>query len=287
MPGAAAPLRIAVVGLGRAGRARVRAVETLDGVSLAGVVTRGNAPEARPLEDVLADPSVDAVCVCTPNLLHAEAVHRVLEAGKHAVVEYPLATTPAKARELFERARERDRVLHVEHIELLAPSQEAQRRRVERLGRLLGGSLRFRVAGEGWILDASLAGSPALRALARLHRLVDLFGEARVEGADLAERAAGGYHLEVDLSFHDGGRARLVEERGAGVARQVEWDLVCENGRLENPPAGTRSDLFERDLEHFVRRVREGVASYVTEERVLHVLELVRQIDERCARAGG
>ena len=53
MPVEAAPLRVAVVGLGRAGRARVRAAGTLEGVELAGVVTRGSAPGARSLDEVL------------------------------------------------------------------------------------------------------------------------------------------------------------------------------------------------------------------------------------------
>jgi predicted dehydrogenase len=259
----------------------VRTAETLEDVELAGVVTRGSAPGARRLGEILLDATVDAVCVCTPNLLHAELVGRVLEAAKHVVVEYPLAATPAEARDLFRAARERDRVLHVEHIELLSASQEAQRQQVVRLGRLIEGTLQFRAAGGKWILDASLAGSPALRALARLHRLVDLFGEAQVERADLVDRAEAGYTLEVEFSFRAGGRARLVEERAPNAARLAEWDLVCEKGHLGSPPTAPPGALFERDLEHFVRRVREGIPPYVTEERVLHVLELVRQIDER------
>jgi predicted dehydrogenase len=273
-------LRLAVVGLGRAGAARVRAIEALESVELAGLVTRGGGPGARSLDDVLGDPRVDGLCVCTPNSLHADLVRRALAADKHALVEYPLAPGPSEATELFALARERDRVLHVEHIELLSPSQEEQRRRVAELGRVQQGTLQLEAAAEGWIADRALAGSPALRAVARLHRLVDLFGEARVEGAALSERGVQGYRLEVELGFQEGGGLRLIEERRAGARRGVEWEIVCERGVLRNPPSQSPGKLFEEDLTCFAQRVRKGAPHYVSEDRIVHVLDLVRQIEE-------
>jgi biliverdin reductase len=272
------PLRIAVVGLGRAGGARVRAAESLEGVEVGATVTRDGGPS---LDDVLRDPSIDAVFVCTPNLLHAEVARRALEAGKHAVVEYPLASGPSEARGLFELAEERERLLHVEHIELLSPSQEGQRRRAAELGPLVSGTLRFRAAGEGWIADPSLAGSPALRALARLHRLVDLFGEAEVESASLADEGARGYRLEAALTFRGGGHVRLVEERGPDLDRALDWDLELERGRLDSPPPGPAGRLFERDLACFVDRLGRRAEPYVSNERVVHVLGLVEAIEAR------
>ncbi|MEK7413876.1 MAG: Gfo/Idh/MocA family oxidoreductase [Planctomycetota bacterium] len=44
--------------------------------------------------EVLADPSVDLVCVCTPHPSHAELGRAVLAAGKHLIVEKPLGVTP-------------------------------------------------------------------------------------------------------------------------------------------------------------------------------------------------
>ena len=44
--------------------------------------------------EVLADPSVDVVCVCTPHPSHAELGRAVLSAGKHLIVEKPLGVTP-------------------------------------------------------------------------------------------------------------------------------------------------------------------------------------------------
>ncbi|MES2460176.1 MAG: Gfo/Idh/MocA family oxidoreductase [Armatimonadota bacterium] len=53
----------------------------------------GNARVATRLEDVLADDEVDAVEICTPHHLHAEAVIAAAQAGKHILCQKPLART--------------------------------------------------------------------------------------------------------------------------------------------------------------------------------------------------
>ncbi len=271
-------LRLAVVGAGRAGRARVRALGESASAVLSAVVSRGD-PSGPSFADVLADASVAGVILCTPNLLHAEPARAALDAGKHVLVEFPAAPGPADFRALLARAHQTRLVLHEEHIELLSPSQLVMRERARALGRPRGGVLEFTGSGEGWIGDPRLAGTPALRALARLHRLVDLFGEAEVRSASLARGP--GYRLEVELGFASGGRVALVEERGPGVVRATHWRVECENGPLADPPAERPVDLFARDLACFVARVVERAEPYVSDARCLHVLGLVEAIERR------
>ena len=269
------PLRFAVVGAGRAGRARIRALREHPETELGAVVTREGIPLAR----VLEDPAIDALCICTPNLLHAPMARHALGAGKHVAVEYPLAPDPAAARELFELARQSRRILHVEHIELLSPSQRAQRERAGALGRPTGGALEFSAGTEGWIADARSAGSPALRALARLHRLLDLFGAAEVDRARLQTGPAAGYRLAIELRFAQGGRTALREIRAAGLERSLRWKIECELGALDDPAAESPAGLFRADLDCFVGRIRGGQTPYVSEPRVLEALALVEQIE--------
>lgn len=271
-------LALAVIGAGRAGQARVRALGESPDARLAAVVS-GREPSGPSFADVLADPAVAGVILCTPNLRHAAEARAALDAGKHVLVEFPLAAGPAEARALWAQAHRTGRILHEEHIELLSPSQLWQRVRAMSLGRPRGGAVRFSGSAEGWIGDPSLAGSPALRALARLHRLVDLFGEAEVLGATLEQ--VGGYRLEVELGFASGGHASLIEERAPGGPRAMHWHVECEHGLLGDPPAERPAGLFAQDLECFVARVTRGIESYVSEARCLHVLELVEAIERR------
>ena len=272
------PLAVAVVGPGIAGRARIDCIAANDDTRLAATVAREGSPT---LDEVLADPGVDALMVCTPSHLHPEQIEAALRADKHVLVEYPMAPGPERARALFELARERERVLHAEHVELLASTQADQRERVRQLGRPRGGAHFFKAGLEGWIGDPEQAGSPALRSLARLHRMIDLFGNASVEWAEQRLRSDGSYLLEVGLLFDAGGHTMVIERRGHGVIRNLHWDVPCERGILADPKLQRVRGLFLRDLECFVARIRDGAESYVSEERIVHALDLVSQIERR------
>jgi 2-hydroxy-4-carboxymuconate semialdehyde hemiacetal dehydrogenase len=83
------------------------------------------------LEDVLADPEVDVVIVCSPSDAHAEQTRRALAAGKHVLCEIPLATSLAETDELIELAEARDRRLMVCHTQRYYPALEKARRMIE------------------------------------------------------------------------------------------------------------------------------------------------------------
>ena len=56
---------------------------------------------------ILEDPAVDAVHICTPNVLHFPMAKEALEAGKHVICEKPLATSIAQAAQLVKIAAEK------------------------------------------------------------------------------------------------------------------------------------------------------------------------------------
>ena len=105
--------RVGIVGTGFMGLAHTEALRRL-GIDVAGIV--GSSPErarARAaeiplplppivdsLEELLADPTIDAVHVTSPNHLHAEHARAVLAAGKHVVCEKPLGVSSRETAEL-------------------------------------------------------------------------------------------------------------------------------------------------------------------------------------------
>ena len=75
-------------------------------------------PAARLTDDhetLLQDPGVDAVVVATPLATHYELALSALQAGKHVLVEKPLAATTEQARRLIDEAQQRSLVLMVDH----------------------------------------------------------------------------------------------------------------------------------------------------------------------------
>lgn len=120
-------VRVAVVGLGFMGVTHLRGYLEVPGAEvvavcdavrlpvngvLAGVtgnikrsddITLGPRVKVfRKLEEVLAEPEVDLVDICTPTPLHPEQAIAALQAGKHVLCEKPLARTSAAAREILE-----------------------------------------------------------------------------------------------------------------------------------------------------------------------------------------
>ncbi|MDH7569556.1 MAG: Gfo/Idh/MocA family oxidoreductase [Armatimonadota bacterium] len=70
-------------------------------------------PYTTRLEELLANPAVDAVYIATPHYLHAPLTLQALQAGKHVLVEKPIATTLADADAMIAAAREKGLVLSV------------------------------------------------------------------------------------------------------------------------------------------------------------------------------
>jgi predicted dehydrogenase len=126
-----AAVRIGQVGLGYWGPNLARNFDDLaelawlcdlDEASLARYATRH--PRARTTnryEDLLDDPSIDAVAVATPVALHYPMAKQALEAGKHVFVEKPPAMRAHEMEELYALATERRLVLMPGHLLLYHP----------------------------------------------------------------------------------------------------------------------------------------------------------------------
>lgn len=74
------------------------------------------------LDEVLADPSIDAIAIATPARTHHAVVMAALDAGKHVMVEKPLADTRERGLEMVNRANERGLVLMADHTYCYTPA---------------------------------------------------------------------------------------------------------------------------------------------------------------------
>jgi predicted dehydrogenase len=124
----ASAVRIGVVGLGYWGPNIARNIAAVPGAELAWCCD--DSPEAREraalafpgvrlaedVEELLADPELDAIAIATPVPTHGELAVRVLEAGKHCFVEKPLAQSVAAAERAVAAAADSGRVLMVGHL---------------------------------------------------------------------------------------------------------------------------------------------------------------------------
>jgi predicted dehydrogenase len=110
------PLRTAILGTGFMGRVHLEAVRRVESVEAAAIAGR-NVEAARQLgagfsisaiatdyREILRDPEIDAVHICTPNAQHFPMAKDAIEAGKHVLCEKPLATSVEEGEELVSLA---------------------------------------------------------------------------------------------------------------------------------------------------------------------------------------
>ena len=120
-------MRVGVIGYGYWGPNLVRNFAELADARVAVVADRradrlalaqrrypGIRVTADPL-DLIADPDVDAVVIATPVALHFDLARAALRAGKHVLVEKPIASTSDDASRLIDEAGRRNLVLMVDH----------------------------------------------------------------------------------------------------------------------------------------------------------------------------
>ncbi|MDX2035720.1 MAG: Gfo/Idh/MocA family oxidoreductase [Isosphaeraceae bacterium] len=117
--------------------------------------------------DLLADPKVDLVDLCVPNDEHAQLAIRALEAGKHVLVEKPIALTTEDADAMVAAAKANGRLLMVAHVLPFFPefAYAAEAVKSGRYGRLLAAHFDRVISKPDWsagIADADRSGGPAI-----------------------------------------------------------------------------------------------------------------------------
>jgi predicted dehydrogenase len=150
-------LRFGLIGCGRVAPRHAESINSLPGAVLAAVADIRESRALRFAASYRAEPytdyrsvldrtDVDVVNVCVPSGLHAQVVIDVLQAGKHVIVEKPIALSLADADRMIAAARSARRKLCVVLQNRYNPPMQDLKRVVEsgRLGRLLLGNATVR-----------------------------------------------------------------------------------------------------------------------------------------------
>ena len=167
---------VAVVGVGAWGKnharvfselekARLVAVADRDGERAKEVAKKHNASYYTDVEELLANPEIEAVTICTPTVTHADLALQAIEAGKHLLLEKPMTDTVQQAQRLIDAAKSAGTILTVGFVERFNPSVRTAAQVIDegKLGELVLGSARRlgpfvpgRVADIGIIKDLAI-----------------------------------------------------------------------------------------------------------------------------------
>jgi predicted dehydrogenase len=118
-------LRLGITGFGRIGKEHaawlnlcqnIHAVATADITPARQSIARAqNLSIHNHLDELLADPNIDAILISTPTSMHFDHASAALRAGKHVMLEKPMAMNLPQAKELIDLARSQKRILSVFH----------------------------------------------------------------------------------------------------------------------------------------------------------------------------
>jgi predicted dehydrogenase len=262
------PVNFAIVGLGFMGATHARASKGLDNLRLAAVVdsndkklagdlrdvggnlgTRGELmdfSQVRPykrIEELLADPDVEAVDICLPTDLHASTAIAALRAGKHVLVEKPLALNEASANEVVREAEKSDRILMTGQVLRFFPAY-VEASRIVKSGDL--GPIRMcwfrrhcaKPSWGGWLMNPARSGGAIFDLLIHdVDYAVWLFGEP-----DAISATGSGDLISATFRYPSGGPVVVID--GGWHAQgpypfSMTFTIAGEQGTLEFSSAGS------------------------------------------------
>jgi predicted dehydrogenase len=312
---------IAMVGCGQIANAHLKALDACNDAALAFCVdvdadraktaaeSHGNVGSSADFEEALNHSSVDAVVLCLPHDLHLPFTLQALSAGKHVLVEKPMALNAEEAREMVSAAEAADRNLMVGQSTRFQPAFQEARRQLD-AGRI-GAPVNVARQSCFWVERLSTDWRRDVDACGGLY--LPLFGSHDVDamlwllddtpdavsaairsGSDLSGGDVEGW---IGLTFEDGKVASISFSLRSREARQVTL-VVGTDGAMsigrnslsidgEEVSLVTSKGAFQLQMEEFVSSIVEDRSPSVPGShgaRTMQVLDLARMSSEQKCR---
>jgi biliverdin reductase len=306
----ASPLKVGIVGTGYAAKKRAEAIMADRRTELLAVT--GNTPERiesfcqtfaiQALDSwvKLVDlAELDLIFVCTINRDCGAIALAAIQAGKHVVVEYPLALEAKLAEEIIALAAVKNKLLHVEHMEILGGLHQGIKQCLPQIGKVFQAryatiSAQNSVA-QSWKYNQDTFGFPLAAALSRIHRLTDLFG--RVEAVNCRDRywnqtgsnftacwCNAQLDFEQDLRaeviygkgevFHHSYRTLEIYGEAGTILFEGEKGKLIKHNNATEIPITSRRGLFAKDTQMVLEHLFNQQPLYIKPQASLYALQV-------------
>ncbi|MEO7143821.1 MAG: Gfo/Idh/MocA family oxidoreductase [Bryobacteraceae bacterium] len=276
-------MKVAVLGLGFMGSTHLKALKQVPAAELAAVCSNderklagdltaiqgniGGPGEAldfsrvrkyRQIEDVLADPEIEAVDICLPTHMHAPVAIEAVRAGKHVLVEKPMALDAAACARMIDEARRHGRVLMTAQVLRFFPEYQAlaDALRAHRAGIIRNALFRRRCAAPAWskwLADAGQSGGGVFDLLIHdVDMCLHLFGLPDAVSATGFEDMSRGIDLITAQFFYANGGVAVVSggwQHPKSYPFSMEYTVTGDDGTVEYSSAGRAPTLYRADGE--------------------------------------
>jgi len=293
-------MRVGLLGLGFMGGTHLQAMEGIPEAELAAVMDanearltgdrsdiQGNlgipgkrmdlagATRYRTVDEILADPDVEAVDICLPTFLHAPITLQALAAGKHVLVEKPMALDGVTADRMTESAARYGKILMTAHVLRFSPAYQVLSELVRsgRLGAMRSALFRRRTAVPTWgpwEFDKSKSGGGVFDLLIHdADMCLHLFGMPQSLSAAGYEDLSGGVDtLTAELHYPEVASVTITGgwHHTGEYPFSMEYTVIAERGVVEfssdrRPPTvywadGKKEPLTAPDADGYQAEIR-------------------------------
>ncbi len=308
-------IRVGVVGVGHLGQHHARNYSSMEEVRLTGVVDvdrraagrvaeRVGCPAFTDHRDLIG--RVDAVSVVVPTIYHHAVALDFIQAGVHVLIEKPMTSTVAEARELIDMARARQLILQVGHIERF----NAAIIKLQEFLTLPGfieshrlGPYDPRVRDVGVVLDLMIHDIDIVLQVVRSPIVsIDAIGvpilSEREDIANARIKFENGCTANLTVSRVTPNKMRKIRIFQPNTYVSIDYQKqameIYRREKIEDAEEGEpraqivrkrlrlkKDEPLRRELEHFIACVREGREPAVTGEHGQNALEVAIQIVEQ------
>jgi UDP-N-acetylglucosamine 3-dehydrogenase len=307
-------IRIGILGAGFMGKTHAQALMKMPGVEVAAIVSRDQGKAKQLAAETGGDigdnfawmynhPAIDIIDVCLPTPLHPETAIGSFQAGKHVIMEKPLALSLPEADSMLEAACASGKFLMVAHVLRFWPEYMAIQKLVQsgRIGKPRLATA-YRLANmpqwADWFRDPVAFGGAVLDLhIHDLDFMNLLFGKPlQATAIGMMHETGGWNHVISQITYGSGGASveassmlpqdypftaglKLVCETGvieyhfrAGGAsfeqgRPLSYLLLHEDGKPSQPIPVEAGDGYYNELAYFIDCVKTGTPpSIVTPE---------------------
>ena len=274
-------VKIGIVGLGFMGVTHYKAMAKVKGGKVAAMVSRdakkregdwssiqGNFGDSggvqdlskintyETLDELLVDPTIDLVDICLPTTMHVEASIRALAAGKHVLLEKPIAVNLRDADKIMEAAKKYRRQFMVAHVLRYFPEFRLIKELVasKKYGKVLAAQFKRNISRPAWWdpKDLRRTGGPAIDLHIHDADFVQfLFGMPKAVHSQ-GYIGRGGTVEYINTHYHYPGKMAISAEGGwlaqQGCPFEHGYDVFFDEATLKfNSSWGSSPHLLTKD----------------------------------------
>jgi len=295
-------LGVAVIGTGQWGKNHARVYKELSSTQLVAVcdvnVERAKAMAAQygvkaysDSTQMLKDKQIEAVNVCTWSTILAKEAKKALNAGKHVLVEKPMATTSQQAQKLVQTAKENGLHLTVGFLMRFIPGLQLMRQSVEekKIGDLVCVTAKRvsqwpeRIGDVGVVKDTAIHDIDVMRFISKQDpvSVYAKMGSMRIKKfedyAQIMLTYRNGESAFIESNWLTPYKTRMLTATGSeGIMRldYITQDLWIEQKTETLQPRLPFQEPLKAELQHFVDCIVEKKKPIVTGEDGVKALEI-------------